>query len=380
MPSFAELLSRLSSKERQLAQQAIKEREARDRKAADALDREVNAAMDGLRRRLHDLLGAEGLRELRQGMQQERVRFRDLMQPPQGLQVDFANENAERARRGNALLQKLGVSAEQLRAAGRETDARLHELLLPSKATATPGYHLESNLQQWMDLSPLHKFPLPWGVQPEIADPSPNPWTLYRPPFFGFDFHFIPQVSDNFVVDHTMTLIPGSALVGHEVTMDCNDAGDFDYASGTADTAIAFAYEPPTTGILQILIDAQNISCTHDLTMHDHWGWSDGWDYQYNYLMSRVLLPDMPDPQLALMSQFGQEFDDDDHSYHQESLTFGQHYFAFLQSPGPVPAGQTVIIEAGTRTFDIGRANDIGFHSKSNFLWLINSIEVRIAP
>jgi hypothetical protein len=80
------------------------------------------------------------------------------------------------------------------------------------------------------------------------------------------------------------------------------------------------------------------------------------------------------------MSAFSAEFDGDDSSHHEEHLTRGQHYFAQLFSAGPVLGGQSVVVTVGTRTFDISDANDVEIHSRSNFQWFINSVEVRIAP
>ena len=90
-----------------------------------------------------------------------------------------------------------------------------------------------------------------------------------------------------------------------------------------------------------------------------------------------VLHPNVPEPSLALMSAFSGEFDGDDSTQHRESLTRGQHYFARLFSAGPVPGGQTVVVTVGTRSFDIAAANDVEVHSKSDFRWFINSVEVR---
>ena len=83
---------------------------------------------------------------------------------------------------------------------------------------------------------------------------------------------------------------------------------------------------------------------------------------------------------VSLMSAFSAEFDGDDSTHHEEYLTRGQHYFAQLFSAGPVPGGQSVVVTVGTRTFDISSANDVEVHSRSNFQWFINSVEVRIAP
>jgi len=159
-----------------------------------------------------------------------------------------------------------------------------------------------------------------------------------------------------------------------------NDAGDFDYASATAEAQIAFGFVPPVTGLVEVLIDAQSTIATHHIEIEDEFGFSNAWCHQNNYLMMNVLHPDVPEPSFALMSNLSQDSDGDDLNENRENLTRGQHYFAHLFSSGPVPAGQFVVVTAGTRTFDIARANDMELHSRSNFQWFINSVEVRIAP
>jgi hypothetical protein len=69
-----------------------------------------------------------------------------------------------------------------------------------------------------------------------------------------------------------------------------------------------------------------------------------------------------------------------DSSVRRENLTRGQHYFAHLFSAGPVPGGQSVAVTVGTRTFDISSTNDVEVHSRTDFQWFINSVEVRISP
>ena len=370
-----------SARYRELAQKAFSNQEGRRRKVNESRGQKADELMEDLRRQLHDLLGAKKLAELREAMKHERLRFRDLWQPPAGLDLDYRKENKARKRRLDALVRKLGTSPEKLRKIGRESEERLREILTAADGKVAPGYNLPKNLDKWTSLSPLHKFPLPWGTLAPDDDPSdPHRWFLFRPPFFGFLFRFVPQASDNFRADRLLFLDPSSGLVGNEATMDCGDAGDFDYASATAEAQIAFGFEAPTAGLVEVLIDAQSTIGTHDLRMEDEWGWSESWTNQNNYLMMNVLHPNVPEPSLSLMSNFYAEFDGDDSTQHRENLTRGQHYFAQLFSAGPVPGGQSVVVTVGTRTFDISRANDVEVHSKSNFQWFINSVEVRIAP
>jgi len=374
-------LTNFSARDRELAEKAFSDQEEQRRKASESRGQEANELIEHLRRQMYDLLGAQKLAELREAMKHERLNFRDLWQPPVDLDLDYRKENEARKRRLDDLVRKLGTTPETLREIGKESEQRLREILTDVEGKEASGYNLPKNLDKWTDLSPLHKFPLPWGTLAPEDDPSdPHRWFLFRPPFFGFLFRFVPQASDNFLVDRLLFLDPSTGLVGNEATMDCGDAGDFDYASATAEAQIAFGFEAPTTGLVEVLIDAQSTVGTHDLGMEDEWGWSESWTNQNNYLMMNVLHPNVLEPSLALMSNFYAEFDGDDSTEHRENLTRGQHYFAQLFSAGPVPGGQTVVVTVGTRTFDISAANDVEVHSRTDFQWFINSVEVRIAP
>ncbi|MFZ7128489.1 MAG: hypothetical protein ACOWWM_20230 [Desulfobacterales bacterium] len=100
---------------------------------------------------------------------------------------------------------------------------------------------------------------------------------LWQPPVhFGFLFRFAPQASDHFRVERQIYLDPSTGWVGNEAVMDCGDAGDFDYASATVEAQVAFGFEAPTTGLLEVLIDAQStvgtrtfdISRANDVEVH----------------------------------------------------------------------------------------------------------------
>jgi hypothetical protein len=254
-------------------------------------------------------------------------------------------------------------------------------VLLPDNRNVAQGFNLRNNFRKWTKLSPLHQFPLPWGPVLPADDPNdPHRWFLFRPPFFGFLFSDDFVTSNNFRADRVLFLHPPTGLVGNEATMDCDDAGDFDLAHVIAEAQIAFAFSPPTTGLIEVLIDAQSTIGMHYVRIEDKWGFSNAWCNQNNYLMMNVLHPNVPEPSLALMSNMYKTSGGGDLTADEEHLTRGQHYFAQLFSSGPVPAAQTVIITAGTRTFDICRSNDMELHSRTNFQWFISSVEVRIAP
>lgn len=374
-------LMEFSPRDHESAEKAAGQQDDRRRKAAEALGQKVERMVDEARRQATDLLGARELAQLREDVQRERLAWRGSMQPPEGLELDYAKQRAASKRRINALHRKLGTKGEKLSRIDSELRNALRELLTASPGRVVPGYNLSRNLEKWIDLSPLHRFPLPWGVLPPLDDPNdPHRWFLFTPPFFGFLFSFAPQATGNFHVDRQLFLSPPAGLVGNEATMDCDDGGDWNVASATAESQIAVPFVPPTAGIVEVLVDAQSSMAKHDIDIEDEFGFSDAWTYQNNYLMMNVLHPNVAEPSLSLMSNAGVKTDGDDASTHQETLIRGQHYFAHLFSAGPVPAGQTVVVTVGTRSFDIAQANDMNVHSKSNFQWFINSVEVRIAP
>jgi len=374
-------LTDFSTKEREAAERAFNKQDQQRRKASESRAQKAEEHVEGVHRQLHNLLGARKFAQLREGIQRERLAFRDLWQPPEGLDRDYAKHKKASKLRIDALLRKLGASREKLRKIGKAADAKLETLLVADDRKVVRGFNLPKNLKKWAKLSPLHEFALPWVLEPPEDDPNnPHRWFLFRPPFFGFLFSDDFVTSNNFRADRLLFLHPPTGLVGNEATMDCDDAGSFDFASVIGESQIAFAFTPPITGLIEVLIDAQSTFDTHHIDIEDEFGFSDAWCNQNNHLMMNVLHQNVPEPSLALMSNLYEESDGDDLTANRENLTRGQHYFAQLFSSGPVPAGQSVIITVGTRTFDISRANDMELHSRTNYQWFISSVEARIAP
>ncbi|WP_157743257.1 hypothetical protein [Micromonospora coriariae] len=328
--------------------------------------------------RLQRLLGDDTWADLRQLMQQERLTFRDLLQPPEGLRSPYGKLNKARKHKAEAFLRSRDVRREAIAAIATDYHNALTDVFTVDDNIST-GFHLSSNLDKWLSLSPFHDRALPWGVFEPDDSQDPHRWEVFRPPFFGFNFGFTPVHNDNFVVDRIHTLNPSVGDVGISITMDNSDAGDFDYASGDAFSSIAFGFVPPTTGLVEVLIDAQCVEATHRLETEDEWGWSNSSTGQRNFLMLDVLHPNVAEPSYAEMSAFD-ETTDDDESFLQEKLTRGAHYFAQLFSAGPVPAGQSVVVCVGTRSFDISGTNDVSIDSTSDFRWFISSVEVRVSP
>jgi hypothetical protein len=369
-----------SATARQLAEKMLEQRRTQAQEAAAAQHAKAARAREAAARSLRDTVGASNLGALRDFLQAERAALVQSLQPPGGLGQQVSSLRQARGRKAEASLRRLGVDKAKLAAIAGKYRETIDALLPAPKAT--PGFHLRGNLKKWQGLSKLHAVPLDWGVLGDIEpDPNdPHRWFLFQPAFFGFNFKFVPVFNEHFVVDRLHHLDPRAGLVGHEVTMDTpDDVDDFDYASGQVDTQIAFGFVPPATGVLEVLIDAQNVECRHELRTEDRWGWSGSKTSQINYLSLDVLHPNTPNISLAEMSVFVKDTADDTYTV-QNNLVLGDHYFAQLRSSGPVPVGQSVVICIGTRNFDKSGANDVEIHSKSIFRWFIRSVEVRVMP
>jgi hypothetical protein len=373
-------LSNFSAADRQLFDKTLEQRKLEAQKAGDARGAKAARARESAAKAMRDMLGAANQRSLREFMQGERQALRAALQPPGGLEQSAGKLRQAMARKSEATLRRLGVDKAKLAGIA----AKYHEALsaLEPAVKAVPGFHRRSNLKKWRGLSKLHDPSFDWDtlgdIEPDTSDP--HRWFVFQPPFFGFNFKFVPVHNEHFIVDRLHHLDPSAGLVGHQVTMDTpDDVDDFDYASGQADTQIAFGFVPPVAGLIEVLIDAQCVECRHELRTEDRWGWSDSTTSQINYLSLDVLHPNTPNISLAEMSRFVKSTDDDTNTV-QQNLILGDHYFAQLRSSGPLLAGQSVVVCIGTRNFDKSGANDVEIHSKSIFRWFIRSVEVRVMP
>jgi hypothetical protein len=375
------LLTSFSTRDRQLAERAFADQEDQRRKDGDARAQRIERLAEDVQRKVRNALGAREFAQVRDSIRAERAGFRESLEPPEGLKRDYQAQKSAGRRKVDSLLRKLGGSRTRVKEIVRAADAKHDAMVSPDHRQVASGFNLKRNFKKWAKLSPLHQFPLPWGPPPPVDDPNdPHRWFLFRPPFFGFLFSDDFVTSDHFRADRILYLHPPSGLVGNEATMDCDDADNWDLAHVIGEAQIAVPFTPPTAGLIEVLIDAQSTIGTHNVAIEDEFGFSDAWCNQHNYLMMNVLHPNVPQSSLALMSTMSRSSGGGNVTAGEEHLTRGQHYFAQLFSAGPVPAGQTVIVTVGTRTFDICRANDMELHSRTNFQWFISSVEVRVAP
>ena len=185
--------------------------------------------------------------------------MRDVLQPPQRPRASLEKAASDRRSKADGFLRRAKVDRRKLAAIAREYRAGAADILADPAKNFTKGFHLESNLDKWLKLSPLHVDPLPWGVY----DPDPGGWEVHRPPFFGFNFGFELLALNNFAVDWGLTLNPSLGDVGMTIFMDTQgDETDWDLAQGIGFSVVAVGFVAPRTGLVEVLIDAQCVQCT----------------------------------------------------------------------------------------------------------------------
>lgn len=375
-------LTDFSARDRRAAEEAAEHLDERQRQAEAARRKDAEGIREDLQRQLHHLLGPNGSEELREAIERERRAFRALRQPPEGLDTDDAKARKAAERRIDALVRKLGTAPARLKALGAEYGTRLRDVLSRVDGKVSDGYHLEGNLDRWLSLSPLHEHPLPWGVKPPPDDTSdPHRPFLYRPPFWGFLFSLsLWREGEGFRVDRELILDPPAGLVGNVVTVDCDDAEFPDAVVADARTQIAFGFEPPVAGILQVDVDVQCVAGKYELNVRDNFGYSDAYAHLSSHIIISLLHADGPETQFHRMDERTEVTQGDNLSIEHIRLYPVQHYFATLFSSAPVRAGRSIVVAVGTRSLDIGAAQDMDHHSRSNYQWFISSVEVRIVP
>lgn len=367
-------------RDRKATEAAFARHDAGSRATFEARERVASKLVADFRSRTQALLGAKKVAVLRDAMARERLAFRDLWQPPIAEGRDYDRQDAARRRRVDAVLRKLGGDAAKLRAQGLAFDEQSRALATSGKAIAVPGYAMGANRDRWTNLSPHNRLPLPWGVVPVDDPDDPHRWFVFQPPFFGFNYQFACTTTEGYVADRVHVVDPPAGLVGYEATLKGNDENEYEFGALGVFSAIAFAFQAPVPGLVEILVDGQCALGHHHVKMVDHWGWSGSTTLQQNSLTMDVLHPNTPESIQALMSDFRTDFDGDSVTVDREFLVPGQHYFAQGVTRGSVPGGAFVVVQIGTFGADTSKLDDLRVESSSQFRWFISSVQVRIAP
>jgi hypothetical protein len=351
----------------QQAEETAREYAKQDALANECRAQQAREITQSVAREVRDLIGADNYLKFRHLLWSERIKTRNLMQPPEGLALDLRLLARARKERGNAYIQKLGVAPERFAEVVQVGRKKLYDVL---------DWH--SSYRELAKVYASAKFLDLFG---DFLHDEVQAITVVQPPYGGWQsgWHFNNYGSDDFRGGHQDFIDAVAGLAGHEVTLDNDDASDVDFAQAIADAQIAFWYLPPATGIVEVTLEVQSLQSAHHLCTDDEWGWSDSNTKQTNLLMMHVMHPNVSGPSFADASFF--EWDtDDSECVDRQFIPSGAHFFTRLTSSGAVPAGQWVVIRAGTRTLHQSFTNDVEIHSLSRFQYLLRSVAVRITP
>jgi len=144
-------LAGLSAKDRQAVEETICQQEEQNHKTKELLIQKADEAVEDIRCRLNDFLGADKLAELRKEIKRERLAFRDLWEPPEGLNHDFTEQHKASKSKIDKLIRNIGANPEQLEKIGKEFRHKMEEILSVIDGKVVPGYNLPKNLNTWMD-------------------------------------------------------------------------------------------------------------------------------------------------------------------------------------------------------------------------------------
>jgi hypothetical protein len=332
-----------------------------EQRAADERRRHDLQRLNAIRRwraQIRELVGAENYHDLRQLKRRLHKEAYVNRKPPDGLGLrseDLTRLNAERL---HSFLAERGL----LREAIHDRLSRRFDDLTVARPTHWDGtVHLAGHADVLGKSS------------------AANPWTTFTPPFSGWQGGVgYGAVTSGFRTANTPLLNPAAGQVGSILTLDCDDASDFDVAAITADRQVAFWYQAPVTGLIEVVIRAVCGEARHTLNVEDEWGVSSFEVDQKSFLMMHVIHPNVREPQFQLVSELSASGDTSTYRTEQHIVPGQSVESRVLVSDGPVAAGEWVVIRAGSRSSDGARTNDMEIHSRTAFSWFLTRIHVHV--
>jgi hypothetical protein len=212
----------------------------------------------------------------------------------------------------------------------------------------------------------------------EHHEPAPrNPWVTFRPPYWGWQTGHDTGAVVDFNVSHQHLIDSNTGQVGAIINIECPDASDISVGSRHTDTQVAFWYQAPVTGLVEINVTAVCGEARHWLRVTDEWGVSDCSVTQHCSIMAHVLHPAVRGPSFQQATFFN--YKGDTSAYRDEQhIKPGQTVFAPLVSDAPVAAGEWMVIRAGVRCFNGSITNDMEIYSKITMSWFLSRIDVHI--
>lgn len=310
---------------------------------------------------LEALLGSKKYQRLREFVNEQRTLYAEKFQPPGGAEISDEEIQGLRQQQREAslkFLRDINISPDQLQA----TNAR-------------SGKQTESLVSRPAD-DQTGQLVLPADVPESIRQRKSNPWTVKTPPYQGWEatasgWSYGYGSSANLYTDMS------TGLSGSQNYLSNASAGDFDGALQLCDSTVAFWYKVPATGLIEVWVEGQVGEDTNVLTHWNEFGWSSCSTEQQNFLVMRIIGgggKTYGAMRAALVVSFKKSALEG--YWFNHFLPGGNIYWAQLFSDIPYKAGEWVIVQAGTRTSNFSKSDDVEIYSSLLYKWFIKSVWV----
>ena len=317
------------------------------------------------------LLGSEKYEKLRAYLKEQRKFKAKFFFPPRGPEMSTSEvERFQRERKDEALrwAREAGIDVQELCNLSRRTAERLKELgpVRPYRGD-----------KRSIILSPSDvPAGLRNGTTPGIHADTTKVWTTVGPPY-GWAW-WTNGSTDGFTFSPTLYLDASIGWIGNINHLEDGDASDNDYGYIQYGTNVSFWYQMPTTGLVEVWIEAVPRGSHHRVDLWDEWGWSDSSVNQHSYLtLNASVGGSVSDLQLSETSWFNESGATDGH-WDDTYFMDGGSFWANLVSDGKTifPAGSWVLVEAGMMNWNSTFANDVTTYSTLDVSWVIKDVSV----
>jgi len=141
---------------------------------------------------------------------------------------------------------------------------------------------------------------------------------------------------------------------------------------------VGATYTLPKTGILEVVIIAQNTRSLLDAWIEDNFGWSEGQIEMNAGLYLNVLHPNNVEINEVILTTLSLSTGGDDVSKTQNNLQTSTPFRVTLQSSGAFAQGETVDLIAGSLVTSLTYMDDMTAHQNLLVSWQIKEIFVRV--
>ncbi|MFQ5604326.1 MAG: hypothetical protein ACE5HS_13745 [bacterium] len=356
--------AKIPSEEYQAILERQKEDELNQLKRQGAHKRKVHEINKAHEDQLRKLFGSRKLERYRAYLANLRQCKADILLPPgnaRDAHDKWQKIHLQHKAEASAFLRELEIDPQKIKELNLATQTQLQELVPPTpKRDGKPVTIL-----------------LPAEVPFSADEPADENATLVQPPYILELTDADQFIGDNFDYRPAYALNATTGLTGGSSTLVNSDAGDFDYATAHFDTMVAFFYQMPATGLLEVWIEAQSGLSRHRLNLSDEWGWSYASAHQKNYLaLKATSSTQTSETRLCEMSRFDVS-DETDGFWNISPLTDGNSYWAHLFSSVPFEEGKYVLVQVGVRNFHSSFANDVEVDSTMEFNWFLKSVRLK---